>query len=172
MVDSDSDDLKGLQNQQKLNQRLEALQFSGGEEVEVSSNEDGFGGAWYAATIVHLPPKSALKKKRPKAVVQYKTLITDDGSAHLIESVDPALIRPTPPPTNTEDLKAFEVNDAVDANYRDGWWTGTVAKVLEDSRFRVYFDNPPDVLDFDGKDLRPHFDWIDGKWVRPVVKQV
>uniref|UniRef100_A0A2P2L4G0 Uncharacterized protein LOC105137022 isoform X3 n=1 Tax=Rhizophora mucronata TaxID=61149 RepID=A0A2P2L4G0_RHIMU len=171
MVDSDSDDLKGLQNQQKLNQRLEALQFSGGEEVEVSSNEDGFGGAWYAATIVHLPPKSALKKKRPKAVVQYKTLITDDGSAHLIESVDPALIRPTPPPTNTEDLKAFEVNDAVDANYRDGWWTGTVAKVLEDSRFRVYFDNPPDVLDFDGKDLRPHFDWIDGKWVRPVVKQ-
>ncbi|KAJ6972801.1 DUF724 domain-containing protein 3 isoform X5 [Populus alba x Populus x berolinensis] len=35
----------------------------------------------------------------------------------------------------------------------------------------VYFDNPPDVLDFDAKDLRIHLDWVDGKWVRPEMQQ-
>ncbi|KAK8639604.1 hypothetical protein V6N13_137977 [Hibiscus sabdariffa] len=65
----------------------------------------------------------------------------------------------------------FEVNDVVDASYRDGWWTGVVRKVLEKSKYRVYFDNPPDVIEFDRKDLRVHWNWIDCQWVRPEKQQ-
>lgn len=33
--------------------------------------------------------------------------------------------------------------------YRDGWWTGILINVLERSRYKVYFDDPPKVIDFD-----------------------
>ncbi|OMO82169.1 hypothetical protein COLO4_23189 [Corchorus olitorius] len=141
--------------------------FAKGNQVEVSSDEEGFRGAWYSATIVESPPKST-SKKRKKPLVQYKTLLAEDGSSPLTEYVDPAFIRPLPPQEKEEDARSgFELNEVVDAGYRDGWWTGVVRKVVEKSKYRVYFDNPPDVIEFDRKDLRLHWDWIDGKWVRP-----
>ncbi|XVE77519.1 hypothetical protein DITRI_Ditri13aG0069600 [Diplodiscus trichospermus] len=140
-----------------------------GTPVEVSSDEEGFRGAWYLATILESPPKYT-SKKRKKALVQYTTLLAEDSSSPLTEYIDPAFIRPLPP--NKEDAQlGFEVNDIVDARYRDGWWTGVVRKVLEKSKYRVYFDNPPDVIEFEGKDLRVHWNWIDGKWVRAGKKQ-
>ncbi|XP_022757793.1 DUF724 domain-containing protein 2-like isoform X2 [Durio zibethinus] len=144
--------------------------FLKGTPVEVSSDEEGFRGAWYLATILEYPPKST-SKKRKKALVQYRTLLTEDGSSPLTEYVDPAFIRPFPPKEKEDVKPGFEVNDVVDARYRDGWWTGVVRKVLEMSKYRVYFDNPPDVIEFDRKDLRVHWDWIDGKWVRPEKQQ-
>ncbi|KAH1107122.1 hypothetical protein J1N35_010890 [Gossypium stocksii] len=146
-----------LQQQQPL---------SKGAPVEVSSDEEGFRGAWYLATILEMPPKSA-SKKRKKAFVRYKTLLADDGKSPLTEHVDPGYIRPLPPNEKGNAQSGFEVNDVVDARYRDGWWTGVVRKVLAKSKYRVYFDNPPDVIEFDRKDLRVHWDWIDGNWVRP-----
>ncbi|MBA0853294.1 hypothetical protein Goshw_015875 [Gossypium schwendimanii] len=146
-----------LQQQQPL---------SKGAAVEVSSDEEGFRGAWYLATILEMPPKSA-SKKRKKAFVRYKTLLADDGKSPLTEHVDPGYIRPLPPNEKGNAQSGFEVNDVVDARYRDGWWTGVVRKVLAKSKYRVYFDNPPDVIEFDRKDLRVHWDWIDGNWVRP-----
>lgn len=131
-----------------------------GKSVEVGSDDAGFRGAWYSATIVDIPPKSA-SKSRKKVMVEYKALINDDSSP-LVEYVDPALIRPLPP---DDSRRVFQVNDVVDAGYRDGWWTGVVRKVLEGSRYRVYFDNPPDVIDFDGKVLRSHWEWTNGNWV-------
>ncbi|OMO64050.1 hypothetical protein CCACVL1_22090 [Corchorus capsularis] len=145
--------------------------FAKGNQVEVSSDEEGFRGAWYSATIVESPPKST-SKKRKKPLVQYKTLLAEDGSSPLTEYVDPAFIRPLPPQEKEEDAHSgFELNEVVDAGYRDGWWTGVVRKVVEKSKYRVYFDNPPDVIEFDRKDLRRHWDWIDGKWVRPEKQQ-
>ncbi|GMI85833.1 hypothetical protein HRI_002252500 [Hibiscus trionum] len=147
---------------------LQPQPFTKGAPVEVSSDDDGFRGAWYSATILEIPPKST-SKKRKKALVKYNTLLADDGSSPLTEHVDPAYIRPFPP--NEKGPAQFEVNDVVDASYRDGWWTGVVRKVLKKSIYRVYFDNPPDVIEFDRKALRVHWNWIDGKWVRPEKQQ-
>ncbi|XP_039069225.1 DUF724 domain-containing protein 7-like isoform X2 [Hibiscus syriacus] len=142
--------------------------FTKGAPVEVSSDDEGFRGAWYSATILENPPKFA-SKKRKKALVKYKTLLSDDGSSHLTEHVDPAYIRPLPP--NDKGTAHLDVNDVIDASYRDGWWTGVVRKVLKKSKYRVYFGNPPDVIEFDRKDLRVHWSWVDGKWVRPEKQQ-
>ncbi|KAK8650648.1 hypothetical protein V6N13_140276 [Hibiscus sabdariffa] len=147
---------------------LQLQPFTKGAPVEVSSDDDGFRGAWYSAIILEIPPKST-SKKRKKALVKYKTLLADDGSSPLTEQVDPAYVRPLPP--NEKGTPQIEVNDVVDASYRDGWWTGVVRKVLKKSKFRVYFDNPPDVIEFDRKALRVHWNWIDGKWVRPEKEQ-
>ncbi|XP_044493270.1 DUF724 domain-containing protein 2-like isoform X2 [Mangifera indica] len=143
--------------------------FTKGTEIEVTSDEDGFRGAWYRATLVESPPKSA-SKKRKKVLVEYKYLLADDGTSPLTEYVDPAYVRPLPPQKTTE-KKPFELNDLVDANYRDGWWTGTVRKILDDGKLRVCFDNPPDVLDFEEKDLRLSWVWVNGNWVRPKKLQ-
>ncbi|XWS36070.1 hypothetical protein CRYUN_Cryun20dG0052500 [Craigia yunnanensis] len=137
-----------------------------GTPVEVSSDEEGFRGAWYLATILESPPRSTSKKRR-KAFVQYSTLLSEDGSSPLTEYVDPAFIRPLLPNEKEDAQLGFEVHDIVDARYRDGWWSGVVRKVLEKSKYRVYFDNPPDVIEFERKDLRIHWNWINGKWVRP-----
>ena len=140
-----------------------------GTPVEVSSDEEGFRGAWYLATILESPPKST-SKKRKKALVQYSTLLSEDGSSPLTEYVDPAFIRPLLPNEKEDAQLGFEVHDIVDARYRDGWWSGVVRKVLEKSKYRVYFDNPPDIIEFERKDLRVHWNWINGKWVRPEKK--
>ncbi|KAJ6319992.1 hypothetical protein OIU78_015395 [Salix suchowensis] len=151
--------------------------FNKGEEVEVSSEEEGFRGAWYLATILEFPtvPQSTIKsasKNKRKAIVQYKTLVTEYGTAPLVEQVDPQLIRPLPPQDSQKNGGFFQENEAIDARLRDGWWSGVVKKVLDrGARYIVYFDNPPDVLYFDAKDLRIHLDWVDGNWVRPGMKQ-
>ncbi|KAG2697731.1 hypothetical protein I3760_07G119100 [Carya illinoinensis] len=135
--------------------------FSLGTEVEVSSDEPGFKGSCYLATIIELPTPKKLKKAR----VEYRTLLTDDGSEQLKEYVDQACIRPLPPQeVAAQDLEHGEV---VGAYCRDGWWTGVVVKVLGNSKYRVFFENPPDVIEFDRKDLRVHLEWVKGKWVRP-----
>ncbi|CAK7348470.1 unnamed protein product [Dovyalis caffra] len=172
MVGFDSNPLPQTQQQKQTI----TVFFNKDEEVEVSSDEEGFRGAWYVATILEFPTphqmsKSASKKKK-KAVVQYKTLVTEDGSAPLVEQVDPHLIRPLPPQDLLKNGGVFQENEAIDASLRDGWWSGIVKKVLDGgSRYMVYFDNPPDVLPFAAKDLRLHLDWVDGIWVRPEMQQ-
>ncbi|XP_062021078.1 histone-lysine N-methyltransferase ATXR3-like [Rosa rugosa] len=52
-----------------------------GTEVEVSSDEDGFQGSWFAAIVVQVLGKV-------KFVVQYKCLKTDDGKEFLTEEID------------------------------------------------------------------------------------
>jgi hypothetical protein len=136
--------------------------YSVGEEVEVSSDEPGFKGSWYVATVIEPP----IPKKNTRARVEYRTLLTEDGSEPLKEYVDEGYIRPKPP---QEEFTAqdLELGGVVGAYCRDGWWTGVVVKVLGDSRYRVYFKNPPDVIEFDRKDLRVHKEWLNGMWVRP-----
>ncbi|KAF3436567.1 hypothetical protein FNV43_RR23659 [Rhamnella rubrinervis] len=150
------------------NEPRQQLPFVVGSEVEVCSDEDGFKGAWFRATIVESPTSSA-SKKRKKTLVEYKNLVTDDGSRQLREYVDSICIRPLPPHVSDHD---FEEGDAVDADYRDGWWTGIIRKVLNNSKYRVFFDNPPDVIEFDLINLRLHQDWVGGKWVRSQRQQM
>jgi len=179
MVVLDSNPEPQPQPQQNPRQQDQTILFNKSEEVEVSSDEEGFRGAWYLATILEFPKpqsqaavKSASKKKR-KAIVQYKTLVTEDGSAPLVEQVDPHLIRPLPPQNLLKNDGLFQENEAIDASLRDGWWSGVVKKVLDGgSRYMVYFDNPPDVVEFEAKDLRLHLDWVDGNWVQPQMQRV
>jgi hypothetical protein len=138
------------------------LNLKVGAEVEVSSDEEGFRGSWYIATV--LDP--FISKKNRKARVEYRTLLTEDGSQQLKEEVDFSYVRPVPP---KEVVKAdsFVEGEIVGAYCRDGWWTGVVKKDLGNSKYRVFFENPPDVIEFDLKDLRLHLEWREGKWLPP-----
>ncbi|XP_058196387.1 DUF724 domain-containing protein 3-like isoform X3 [Rhododendron vialii] len=169
---------------------VDHLFFGVGSQVEVSSDEIGFKGSWYTATIIEIdhntrPPSSpsptSSKKKRKmeqgRYLVRYATLLEseedeDDKETpkkHLREFVEGAFMRPLPPPTESQ--HAYELNDVVDAYHRDGWWTGVVVGVLDDgSKFQVFFDNPPEHFEFARSELRVHHDWVENKWVRAEKK--
>ncbi|KAL3591072.1 hypothetical protein D5086_009712 [Populus alba] len=132
--------------------------FSKGMPVEVSSDEDGFKGAWFAATIVEPVGKD-------KYLIEYQTLRTEDDSDFLREEIDTLHIRPHPPQTIIIDR--FKKLEEVDALYNDAWWVGVVSKVNTFPKYSVFFKDSNEELEFQHSDLRPHQDWINGKWVTP-----
>lgn len=69
-----------------------------------------------------------------------------------------------------DDGKELEVNDVVDAFWLDGWWVGVVVKVLNAKTYSVFFDDPPDLLVLKRSALRPHWDWVGGRWVRSQIR--
>ncbi|KAF8049866.1 hypothetical protein N665_2105s0002 [Sinapis alba] len=132
-------------------------------EVEVSCEEEGFVDAWYRAILEETPTSSGRKKLR----VRYTTLLQEDCSTLFTETVEQRFIRPVPP----EDLSVvLEEGSVVDADHNDGWWKGVIVKKMEDDKFLVHFDSPPDMIQFDKQQLRPHFDWTGSKWVRSQNK--
>ncbi|KAL3651371.1 hypothetical protein CASFOL_004373 [Castilleja foliolosa] len=130
--------------------------YSPGDLVEASSNEEGFEGAFFAATI-----QENLKNR--KYLIEYQTLKDDDGTTPLREEIDSLLIRPYPP--HVEVIDRFEVGEKVDALTNDGWWAGVISKVLKNDRYSVYFDASDEELKFMHTGLRVHQVWINGKWV-------
>lgn len=126
-----------------------------GTLVEVCSDEEGFKGAWFSATLVEV-------KGEGKLVVEYDSLLDEDSSL-LREDVDILQMRPRPP--KTAEVAQFEVLDEVDAYYNDGWWVGVVSKVLGDSKYIVFFRNSNEEIEFQDSQLRLHQDWMNGKWV-------
>ena len=123
--------------------------FNKGTPVEVSSDEDGFAGAWFAATVVEAAGKD-------KFLVQYQSLRTDDDSGFLREEFDTLHIRPCPPETLVVDR--FSLFEEVDALYNDGWWVGVISKVLGGSKYLVYFRDTDEEIEFKHSDLRLHQD--------------
>ncbi|KAI3676624.1 hypothetical protein L1987_86236 [Smallanthus sonchifolius] len=154
--------------------------FTKGSIVEVSSDEPGFHGAWYVATLVNqLNPLKAsnTKTKNPKQfgyLIQYDTLLKDDSLVeHLTEIVEPSFVRPLPPCNLGRDNGDFELYDVVDAYHREGWWIGVVKKVIVEGEMRKYtvlFENPPEEVEFERAQLRLHVDWIDRCWQVPQKK--
>ncbi|XWS58077.1 hypothetical protein CRYUN_Cryun08bG0004100 [Craigia yunnanensis] len=130
--------------------------FIEGARVEVSSDEDGFIGAWFAATIV-----KAVGKDR--YLIQYESLRTEDDTDFLKEEFDTLHIRPCPLEIVVADQ--FKKLDEVDALYNDGWWVGVISKVLSDSKYVIYFKTTDEEMKFKHSELRLHQDWIDGIWV-------
>ncbi|TYG87373.1 hypothetical protein ES288_A13G209300v1 [Gossypium darwinii] len=130
--------------------------FCKGAHVEVTSDEDGFEGAWFAGTIVKVVGKD-------RYLVQYESLRTDDDTDFLKEDFDDLHIRPCPPEIVMADR--FQKLDEVDAFYNDGWWVGVISKVLSDSKYEVYFKATKEEMKFEHSELRLHQDWINGKWV-------
>ncbi|KAG1371388.1 DUF724 domain-containing protein 3 [Cocos nucifera] len=140
----------------KASENKSDMELREGTMVEVSSDDEGFRGAWYAATIVKL-----IQKK--KFLVEYKNLKTDDETKPLTEIVDFQHIRPSP---ETSVIKQFKLLEEVDAFYNDGWWVGVISKVLKGQRYMVYFKPWSEELEFGHKELRLHHDWIGGRWLR------
>ncbi|KAL2239079.1 UNVERIFIED_CONTAM: Protein AGENET DOMAIN (AGD)-CONTAINING P1 [Sesamum indicum] len=145
--------------------------FPQGSLVEVRTDEEDFKGVFFSATVLP-PPKKGSKKKSEKLYVEYIDLLADeDGSDRLREYVDISFVRPPPP--LQEIVKGFEPDDVVDAFYKDGWWTGVVSRVVEGGqRFVVTFQYPPDELEFGLAELRVHWDWVNGSWVRPGKQNI
>ncbi|KAK1404150.1 hypothetical protein POM88_003755 [Heracleum sosnowskyi] len=135
--------------------------------VEVTSEDDGFRGAWYVAKIIQ-----DLKLMDNYVEVEYNELLTeDDESKKLIERVHVSFVRPLPP-VGKGPNEVIEVNDVVDTFYNDGWWVGVVKDVVDDgTKFLVSFDDPPHTMKCRRSDVRVHFDWVDGNWVKPQKKQ-
>ncbi|VVA37943.1 PREDICTED: DUF724 domain-containing, partial [Prunus dulcis] len=65
-----------------------------------------------------------------------------------------------PPPTDNPD-QPFEPADVVDASYIDVWWVGVVMRCEDDKS---------DLLELKRSELRPHWDFLKGKWARPRKK--
>ncbi|XP_035547440.1 protein AGENET DOMAIN (AGD)-CONTAINING P1-like [Juglans regia] len=126
-----------------------------GTPVEVSSDEDGFQGAWFAATVL-----DAIRQE--KYLIEYRSLRTEDGTNFLREEVDIQHIRPPPP----ESVMACDFNLNEEVDYNDGWWEGVISRVLKGSRYKVYVKGTKDEEEFQHSALRPRLDWIDGTWVR------
>ncbi|KAK4372415.1 hypothetical protein RND71_007799 [Anisodus tanguticus] len=134
-----------------------------GSTVEITSDEEGFKGVWFGATILGV--SSPISKKK-RVLIEYKNILADENrSDPLRELVNISFVRPVPP---VEKVETFELYDVVDASYKDGWWTGVITRVVEDCyRYQVTFNNPPDELEFGVSELRLHKQWVKGKWVRP-----
>ncbi|KAK4406772.1 protein AGENET DOMAIN (AGD)-CONTAINING P1 [Sesamum angolense] len=112
--------------------------FKKGAEVEISSDEEGFRGSWYAGTVVR-PPGNVKR-----------------GSAKL---------RPPPP---REKRRSFKFSEEVDAYYSDGWWEGIITEVVGEDKYLVFFRGTREQIAFKASELRLHREWVHGKWVPPL----
>lgn len=130
--------------------------FTNGMTVEVKSDEEGYQGSWYTATVV-------CSLSSDKFLVEYQTLKTDDESALLREKALASYIRPCPPKIMRVDR--FKMLEEVDAWYNDGWWVGLISKVLDCLTYTVYFWTTNEELIFEHYSLRPHQEWVGGKWI-------
>ncbi|XP_065879054.1 DUF724 domain-containing protein 3-like [Euphorbia lathyris] len=136
-------------------------------KVEVSSDDEGFKGAWYRAKIIQNPPE---RKRKNQIFVEYEDLLDEtDPNKPLIESVNTCFIRPLPPPPLPN--QTYQPHDVVDAFHRDGWWKGVVTHVQlsKDNKttYNVVFETPPERFTFSSQHLRFHLDWSHGEWVQP-----
>ncbi|PON93132.1 Agenet domain containing protein [Trema orientale] len=131
------------------------LKFGRGAIVEVSSDEEGYKDSWYIAKIVGSIGSD-------KFLVEYQDLLTDDGAQLLREEADARHIRPEPPLLPA--VCHFKMLQKVDAWYNDGWWEGVISELLTGSQYVVYFRSTNEELIFKHSNLRPHLDWINGKW--------
>lgn len=133
-----------------------------GDEIEVSSDEEGLKGSWFRAILEDPLPKSGNKRLNV-------SLLANDGSTTL-KTTYRRFLRPIPPESLFTAAAEFEEGCVVEASRGGGWWTGAVVKKINDEEVWVYFDSPPDLLQFKTGQLRQHFDWVKQKWVRPQNK--
>ncbi|XP_076896216.1 uncharacterized protein LOC143549111 [Bidens hawaiensis] len=135
-----------------------------GSQVEVSSHKPGSNdGAWYTATVIY-PPPSSHTTRNSLVYVEYHNLLSEAGSSNrLREYANVAYVRPAP--AHDTGPVSFQVNDLVDAFYRDGWWTGVVTGVVDAENYVVSFENPPGEVRFRCEELRMHKEWISGRWI-------
>ncbi|KAL0732537.1 hypothetical protein Bca4012_008746 [Brassica carinata] len=138
--------------------------FSIGTVVEVSSDEEGFKGAWFAAKVVE-------RIGEDKCLVEYRDLREEDGVEPLKEEADFLHVRPPPPPPSEEEDVDFAVGDKIDAFYNDAWWVGDVIESsVKDGIVGICFRPSGEKMRFGRQGLRLHKDWINGTWQLPLKR--
>ncbi|WVZ95835.1 hypothetical protein U9M48_041549 [Paspalum notatum var. saurae] len=137
-----------------------------GAEVEVRTDDPGFAGAFFEATV--LAHDDAAGGYR----IRYETLETDAGGGTPLEEHAPAAnVRPRPPPPPEPEKTEFALHDAVEALHNDGWWPGVVSAVPVPApaeggcRYEVTFPTSREVIEFDAADLRPRRVFKAGQWI-------
>ncbi|XP_020236370.1 DUF724 domain-containing protein 6 [Cajanus cajan] len=131
------------------------VDFLGGDKVEVCSNEDGFLGSYYAATVLS-------RLDNGLYVVRYDTLLQDDESQPLSETLFPKELRPAPPPLPAKDFSLYQRVDAFD---NDGWWLGQITGRCDHSKYYVYFVTTNEEIAYPASRIRVHQEWLNGEWV-------
>ncbi|XP_031099824.1 protein AGENET DOMAIN (AGD)-CONTAINING P1-like [Ipomoea triloba] len=121
-----------------------------GDAVEVLSNKEGFVGSYYEATVVGVLPGGR------GYVVQYKTLLTDDFSSPLTETVPADEIRPKSLNVYAD---LYYICQKIDAFDNDGWWVGNISRKMGD-RYYVYFETTNDEILYHKDRIRIHLDWV------------
>ncbi|KAF6138311.1 hypothetical protein GIB67_001461 [Kingdonia uniflora] len=131
--------------------------FTVGNLVEVSSDLEGFVGAWFSTKVVQVTANE-------KFLVEYEKLVEDDNVRLLREEVDILHIRLCP---SDQQIRCFKLLQLVDVLYNDDWWTGVISKVVDGPRYIVYFKETKEEHEYVPSDVRLHQDWINGKWLTP-----
>ncbi|XP_021910849.1 DUF724 domain-containing protein 6-like, partial [Carica papaya] len=113
--------------------------FQRGDEIEVSSGEQGYLGSYYEAIL-------STKIINTLYIVEYNSLINYDGSRPLRDVNCIKDIKPRPPivPFPAEDLST---GDKVDSYDNDGWWSGTICEKKE-SGYVVHFHTTGQTITF------------------------
>ncbi|XP_048325536.2 DUF724 domain-containing protein 7 isoform X3 [Ziziphus jujuba] len=126
--------------------------FSPGEAIEVNLDNELPCIVWSPAIFLGevCPSYFLVQTKNSK--------IGEDG-LHKI-TVELHQIRPHPPQVEVK-FGLFEKVDAFDGLC---WWVGVIAKVLIDGRYTVTSMRAKEVKEYDGSELRPHLEWVDGRW--------
>lgn len=145
----------GLKLKIKCRAKPHEMKFSEGMLVEVTSYEQGFEASWFIAVIVK-------PLENEKYLVEYRTLRTDDQTEYLREEAHASCIRYPPPVIRR--VKPFEFLERVDAWAKSGWWEGHIVQVLNGCLYTVHFPYTNEDMVLEHHNLRPHQEWIDGKW--------
>ncbi|CAA6668903.1 unnamed protein product [Spirodela intermedia] len=132
--------------------------FSPSDAVEVSTDDDGFRGAWYEAKVLR-----PLRRAGSYAVV-YDHLLAggDENLRPLHEIVHASHVRPRPP---LHSALLLVPHRPVDAWYNDGWWVGVGKK----RRYNVCFPISREEMVFEEAHLRVHLEWVDNQWIDPEL---
>ncbi|WCJ39007.1 Plant Tudor-like protein [Euphorbia peplus] len=132
--------------------------FSEGDEVEVCSNELGYVGSYYEATVI--------QRYHDQYKVKYKNLVVEEGSSvPLIEVVSSGEVRSVPPKHPTVGL-SIRKDDVVDALDKDGWWVGRVTgQTYLNGEYNVYFPTTDETVAYPASRLRKHVNWCNGNWI-------
>ncbi|KAI3722949.1 hypothetical protein L2E82_34179 [Cichorium intybus] len=130
------------------------MAFQRGDRVEISSKEKGFEGSYYTANVI-------ARLFKEEYIIQYRTLMKEDGFGPLREVVSADQIQPLPPEVPAT---RFSAGDVVDAYEKDGWWVGTISGKMGSNYF-VYFENTNEEIVLPLGLLRIHQNWVNGSWV-------
>ncbi|XP_071723056.1 protein AGENET DOMAIN (AGD)-CONTAINING P1 [Rutidosis leptorrhynchoides] len=130
--------------------------FQPGDRVEICSQEDGFQGSYLAATVISRKPNGSY-------LVQYSKLVDEyDERIPLREVVRSDEVRPISP--RSLPLSASEHLTKVDAYDKDAWWVGEITG-KKGSMFIVYFDLYNCEIAYPITHLKPHKEFVNGKWI-------
>jgi len=139
-----------------MRQPRKMINFGHGDKVEVCSTEEGFLGSYYLATVVS-------RLDNGLYVVRYDTLLEDNSSQPLTETLYPRELRPKPPRVTAS---SFALSQQVDVFENDGWWVGEITEKVDDDHYCVYLSTTEEEVVYPASAIRVHQEWLNGRWVR------